>query len=79
MPKIYRRRGGRVLGWNPWNHDAEVGDFMIDSSGRLWRLGQSRGRNKRDAGDLTPIQIKPPFLDARAYHDKRDDAIYWTD
>ena len=64
--KVYRKRGGRVLDYDPWNFDAEVGDFMIDTVGRLYRLEESRGRDKAMSGDLTPRRIKPPHPTATA-------------
>jgi len=45
---------------NDWTQDAEVGEVVMY---RGWphRLSASRGRNKRDAGELTPTRIHPPW------------------
>jgi len=37
----------------PWAMDAEPGDIMVDKQGRAFRLYASKGRNKRDAGELS--------------------------
>jgi len=58
--KFRMRPGKMALGWNPWNGDIEDGDYCVDAKGALWRCDPSRGRNKRDAGELTPVRIKPP-------------------
>jgi len=59
-----RRRTTRVLTYNPWNFDAEVGDLMVDSvDGALYRLEESSGWGKRTSGDLTPRRIKPLSTD----------------
>jgi len=73
--KKIRRRKGVVLGYNPWNMDAEPGDYMVDLDGRVCRLEESTGRNKRDAGELTPRWLKPPVEGARGV--KVGNEIYW--
>ena len=60
-PKMFRMyRTKRAVYLNDWCWDAESGDLYIDTRGRLFRLQESRGRNKAAAGELTPMQIKPP-------------------
>lgn len=54
---------GKVLGYNSWNWGAEPGDVMVNYKGQLFRLVESRGRNKADAGELTPVLVKPPSPD----------------
>jgi hypothetical protein len=49
-----------ILHYNPWNFDAEPRDIMVKPDGRAYRLRVSNGRNKRDAGELTPSEIKKP-------------------
>ncbi len=58
--KYRKRRSTRVWGFNPWNFDIEEGDLLVDWNGRLYRATPSRGKNKRDAGELTAVEIKPP-------------------
>lgn len=41
-----------------WSHDAEEGEVVM-YRGAPCSLAASRGRNKRDAGELTPVEIKP--------------------
>jgi len=66
----------RVLPYDPWNFDAEVGDIMVDSmSEKAYRLYESRGRNKRDAGELTPVEIKKPGKRATLV----DGKLVWED
>lgn len=61
MRKIKRyRSNARALSYNERNWDAEVGDLMVDTGGRLYRLTASRGWSKRNLGELTPLLIKPP-------------------
>lgn len=43
---------------NDWEESAEVGDVVM-WHGKPYRLSESRGRNKRDMGELTPVEIKP--------------------
>ena len=52
-----RRRKSHVLRYNERNFDAEVGDLMVDNTGRLYRLEESGGRGKRDLGELYPREI----------------------
>lgn len=59
--KRYRhRKSTRVFPYNPWNFDAEPGDLMVDQNGKLFRLRESSGYQKRGAGELTMVEIKPP-------------------
>jgi hypothetical protein len=74
--KKYRRRGGKVYLWNPWNFSAEVGDFMI-RDGKLFKLAESLGWGKRCAGELTPKEIQPPNPEAKASYDPHNDEILW--
>lgn len=43
---------------NDWSRDAEEGEAVM-YQGKPCKLTASRGRNKRDAGELTPVDIKP--------------------
>lgn len=45
---------------NDWSESAQPGDVVI-YRGKLTRLVVSRGRGKRDLGELTPQVIKPPY------------------
>jgi len=59
--KRYRhRKSTRVFPYNPWNFNAEPGDLMVDQNGKLFRLKESSGYQKRGSGELTPVEIKPP-------------------
>jgi hypothetical protein len=76
--KYRKRRSARVWGFNPWNFDIEVGDLLIDKDGKLYRARQHRNRNRRDAGELTAVEIKPPgpgFV-ARMSPDRRE--VFWV-
>ena len=67
MKKRYHRwRKTRVLYYNSWNFSAEVGDLMVMPDGTFYRLVESRGKNKRAAGELTTVKITPPIPDAKA-------------
>lgn len=46
------------------------------SDGTLWRLEESRGRNKAAAGELTPRRVPPPVVGAIA--EIRGDDVFWT-
>ncbi|KKL85055.1 hypothetical protein LCGC14_1958480, partial [marine sediment metagenome] len=41
--------------------DLEAGDRYIETDGSLWLACESRGRNKRDAGILTPKEVRCPY------------------
>jgi hypothetical protein len=58
--KRLNNRKGRCLAYDPWNQDAEPGDYMVDAAGRVFRLTESEGRNRRDAGELSMRRIAPP-------------------
>lgn len=59
LPGMLRRRTrNRVLPYDPWNMNAEVGDIMVDAMGQAFYLRKSRGRDKAAAGELTPVQFK---------------------
>lgn len=80
MNKRYRRkRSSKVLNFDSWNFDAEPGDLMVDYRGKLFRLEQSSGWGKRNAGELTPREIKPPkgciavILDNEIYWQKKEE------
>ena len=49
----------RIHGFNAWNMDLEVGDYIVDHNGILYRLTESKGRNKAASGELTPKNITP--------------------
>ena len=55
--RMMRRQPTRTV--SDWVQDAEVGECIIY---RGWphRLAESRGRNKRAAGELTPVKIRGP-------------------
>ena len=61
--KRYRkRRGTRVWLYNEWNADAYIGDLMInENTGKLFRIQESTGVNKRRSGELTLKEINPPI------------------
>ena len=42
---------------NDWTMDAEAGD-VVWYRGQLCKLTESRGKNKRAAGELTPVPLK---------------------
>lgn len=76
IPVRKYRSKARVLPWDPWNYSAEVGDLMVNSNGRLYRLAESRGRNKAAAGELTPVLIKPPSPEL--YAKIIDGEVWWV-
>jgi len=45
---------------NDWTFDAEAGEVVM-YDGWPHNLQESRGRNKRDAGELTPVKLPCPF------------------
>lgn len=45
---------------NDWTHSAEVGEVVM-YNGWPHRLNESSGKNKRDAGELTPRRIHCPY------------------
>jgi hypothetical protein len=55
-----RPRKGRVLLYNPKAWDAEVGDYMINSNGDVYRLEANSSLLTRAAGILYPRTIRPP-------------------
>jgi len=55
-----RRRSSTVWHFNARAWDAEPGDLMVTHDGTLYRLEESSGWGKREAGELTPRTIKPP-------------------
>lgn len=76
--KYRKRRSTRVWGFSPWNFDIEPGDLLVDGDGKLYRATQSRGKNMRDAGELTAVEIPPPgsgFI-ARMSPDRQD--VFWV-
>ena len=76
MPeKLYKNRKGRILGFYEANQSASPGDKMVDSEGIAYRLEQSTGYWKRNAGDLTPRLIKPPHSKAKAVI--RNGQLWW--
>lgn len=77
LKKYRKRKTTKVKAYNPRDFTIEPGDLLIGFDGVLFRATVSRGRNKRDSGDLTPVQIKPPKGFKRAII--KDGEIYWTD
>jgi len=55
-----RRRSSTVWHFNARAWDAEPGDLMVTRDGILYRLTESSGWGKREAGELTPRTIHPP-------------------
>ena len=53
-PKLGTKENPRHV--NDWTMDAESNEYVI-YRGQLHRLEESRGRNKRDAGELTPVPV----------------------
>ncbi len=84
VQRYRRRKKVRVFGYNPWLAEAEPGDLMVTTGGKLMRLEVSSGRNKRDAGDLTPRTIKPPRPGLIAVYGPKDEvpekrSIWWAE
>ncbi len=51
----------KVLGYNPWNFDAQPGDIMVDrSTGKAWRLYERKGGPSAAAGELQMYPLKKP-------------------
>ncbi len=76
---IRHRTRNRVLPFNPWNFDAEVGDIMVNHWREAYYLRQSRGRNKADAGELTPVQIKREGYHAVVFKEADGHwSMYWV-
>jgi hypothetical protein len=71
-----RRRSAKVKAYYAWDWDAEPGDLMVSGAGELFRLENSRGRDKAAAGDLTPRQIAPPQSGMIA--EILDGEVWWT-
>lgn len=44
-----------------WSDDLEACDIYIETDDSLWKACESKGRNKRDSGELTPVEIKCPY------------------
>lgn len=77
MPeKLFKNRIGNILHYDPYNFDAEAGDKMVDSEGKLFRLVESSGFQKRKSGELTPVRIYPPIPEAKAII--RNKQIWWV-
>lgn len=48
-----------VLGYNPWNFDAEPGDIMVSEANDIaWRLYERRGGPRAAAGELCMRELK---------------------
>jgi len=77
LGKFRRKKGSRVWGFSSWNWEADHGDYMVRHlDGTLWRLEESRGRNKAAAGELTPRKIPPPVAGAIA--EIRGNDVFWV-
>lgn len=78
MVKIrYRKRKTtRVLGWNPYNFDAEPGDLMV-GHGKLYRLEDRRIGPMAALGELYPREIQPPSPNLKAI--KLEGEVFWVD
>jgi len=65
---------------NPWNQGFEVGDrayTFVAGGYHIYDLVESRGQNKRDAGELTPTCVKKNGYPRRAI--KQGGVWYWED
>lgn len=74
--KHRKRKDTKILGWNPWNFDAEPGDLMV-GHGKLYRLEDRKRGNMAAAGELYPRLIKPPVEGLFAILDGED--VFWID
>ena len=71
-----RRRSSTVWHYNARAWDAEPGDLMVTHDGILYRLTESSGWGKREAGELTPRTIKPPHPGLFAVI--HEDEVWWA-
>lgn len=71
-----RRRSAKVLVYNPWNFDAEVGDLMVSDNGLLYRMEKSSSWWVNAAGELYARLVHPPRKDMKAVIDHGE--IYWV-
>ncbi len=55
---------------DPWDDSFEVGDRAVDNNNRVFDLLESRGRNKRAQGDLTPVLASPQRNGSYAVYDE---------
>lgn len=77
-----RIRKQPVASYNPWDWEREAGDrvYAYDPSHQaayMIDLVESRGRNKRDAGELTPRIVKKNGKVRLAY--RAGDGIWYWD
>jgi len=69
--------------YNPWNWDYEAGDRVYEPVPLepglyyMYDLRESRGRNKRDAGELTPVAVKKNGKQRKASYS--EDGWYWKE
>jgi len=78
MIKKIQMRNGTMWPYNGLNYEICPGDKAICAlEGKLYRIEESRGRDKAALGDLTPVEIKPPEWAKRAI--LIDGVGYWTD
>lgn len=74
--KQLRNRKGQCLPYSERNFEAEPGDYMVDMFGQVFRLEESSGWGKRNAGELTPRTIHPPKGYSHAI--LKDGKIFWV-
>lgn len=55
-----KRRSTLAIPYDPWCPTAEDGNLVVDYLGKLYRLVESRGRQKRETGELSMREIAPP-------------------
>ena len=83
MRQKYRKRKDTKFwpGFSCWNFEAEAGDLMQHDKHGVVRLVESRGRNKRDAGELSYIKLRPPLSLSRKAHIEVDEQgeIWWVE
>ena len=70
-----RKRIGKVLWYNPWNKNTEVGDNVVcPFSGKAWKIYESNGWGKRALGELSMREIKKEGYKATI----KDDELVWV-
>ena len=69
------RRERNILYFNPWNMDADVGDYMITIDGEAYRLEESSGWARRTSGELYPRTIRKSGYKATIEKDENGENI----
>ena len=77
MIRYRRRRSTKVLNYDAWNFEIEIGDLLVNPGGILFRAEESSGWGKACAGELYTREIKPPEVGMKAVIIK--DEIYWVE